>query len=109
LAEGDAILNPEIAHGHGFGAARFDGAVGEASGGSIVHLDGSWRLRETEFVQSSTQGSGFATVVAETTEFGFGGGGDDFFEDVSDGRMGPFRVGWGLPVLGPVLGALSLR
>jgi hypothetical protein len=71
LAEGDTILNPEIAHGHGFGTARFDGAVGEASGSGIVDLDGSRKLRETEFVQSSTEGSGFATVVVETTEFGF--------------------------------------
>jgi hypothetical protein len=76
LAEGDAILNPEIAHGHGFGVARFDGAVGEAGGGSIVDLDGSWRLRETEFFPSSTEGSGFATVVVETTKFGFRGGGN---------------------------------
>jgi hypothetical protein len=100
LAEGDAILNPEIAHGHGFGTARFDGAVGETGGGGIVDLDWSRRLRETEFVHSSTEGSGFATVVVEATEFGFGGGGDNFFEDMSDGKDGAIQSRLGIAGFG---------
>ena len=60
-----AVLDPEEAHGHGFGAADFDSAIGNASSGGVVRLDESRTLRETEFVESGAQMLGIAAIVKE--------------------------------------------
>ncbi len=49
LAVGDAVFNPVETHVDGFGAALFDGIVGNSGGASIIGLDGGGRLRVTHF------------------------------------------------------------
>ena len=44
LALVDAVLNPEVSHGHSFGTTQFDGVVSDASGGGVISLDGSGAL-----------------------------------------------------------------
>jgi hypothetical protein len=93
------ILDPKVAHSHGFGAFEFYRAVGNAGGSSVVGLDGCRALWITEFLECDTDGLSISTVVKEATEFGFGGGGHDFFEAMSGDEKGPvkpWRCGTGL-------------
>ena len=91
----DAVANPVEAHVDGFGAFLFDGVIRNAEGGAVVRDHGSGRLGMTEFLQADSDRAGFfAIVVEKSSEFGFGGAGQDFAHDLAqdvDGSIGGRR------------------
>jgi len=78
---GDLVDDPEVSHFHGPGALAFDSAVGNADGCGIVAVDGGWRLRMSHFFQDEADDFGFLCIEKQGTQFGFGGGGGNKFED----------------------------
>ena len=71
LALADAIADPVEAHVHGLRSFLFNVVVGDASGCTVVGLDGSRGLRMTHFLERrSKRASGFAIMV-QCTQFGF--------------------------------------
>ena len=93
LALADSVANPVKTHVHGFGALLFDGIVGDASGGAVVgDDDGRWLL-VAEFLKTSTDGTGFLGIVEEASKFGFGGGRDDFAENLARDMNGAVDFG----------------
>jgi hypothetical protein len=44
------VADIEISHFHGSGALFFDGTIGDAGGGSIITVDGGWRLWVAKFL-----------------------------------------------------------
>ena len=59
----NAILNPIKFHVVGFGAALFDGLVGDSRGSGVVNLDWRGRLRVAHFMEGSADAAGFAGIV----------------------------------------------
>lgn len=60
-------------------------------------MQGSGRLRVAHFDEGCAEHDTIAAIVVETSEFGFGGGGHDVFEDATDGVDGAVigrLVGW---------------
>lgn len=99
-----AVLNPEVAHIHGLGSAELDTLVSDASGSGVIGLNGSARLGEAEFFECGPNGFGFAGVVEEATEFGFGRGGNHLPQAMGDNEdwtvEGGFRGGRGRRKMG---------
>ena len=74
---GDAVFDPVEAHVDGFGAALFDGIIGNTGGAGIICLDGRGGLRVTHIFQGGAKGGAVFTVVEEGAELGLSGGGED--------------------------------
>lgn len=88
-----AVLEPVVAHVHGFGSLHAHGSMKDAMGGGIVGFEWCaerW-LWVTHFLEGSANGNRFLGVEKQATDFGFGGGSCDgaerFAEDV-DGTVG---------------------
>ncbi len=81
LALGDAVSDPVEAHVDGFGAALFDGVVGNARGTGVVGLDGSGWLWMSHPGESGPEPGTIFGVVEEGAKFSFGGRGDNSFDD----------------------------
>lgn len=64
---GNAILDPKVPHGHGFGAPKLDGTIGDAGCGGIVGLDGSGALGMTKFIKGDTNRFSIASIVKNAT------------------------------------------
>ena len=67
-----AILEPEVAHINGLGAASANGAIGNTSGSGIVRLDGSGTLRTTELFENGAENDRLLTVMEQATSFSLG-------------------------------------
>ena len=94
-----AVFDPVETHVDGFGAALFDGVIGDASGASVVGLDWSGRLRVAHFEQCGAEHGGVFGIVEECAKFGFGGGGHDGVDDGAvdvDGAVDGWRDGVGI-------------
>jgi hypothetical protein len=61
--------------------ALFYGVIGDAGSAGIVGLNGCDRLGMTHVSKGSSQPCGFLAIVEDGFKFGFGGGGDNHFED----------------------------
>ena len=59
----NAIANPIKTHVDGFGAALFDGVVGEVTGGAVICLNGCGGLRMPKFFKSNPHGTSFFGVL----------------------------------------------
>jgi hypothetical protein len=81
LALGDAVSDPVEAHVDGFGAALFDGVVGNARGTGVVGLDGSGWLGMSHLGEGGPEPGTIFGIVEEGAKFGFGGRGDNSFDD----------------------------
>ncbi len=46
------IQEPEISHFHCTGGLLFDRVIGDANSSGVVDVDGCWRLRMLQFVES---------------------------------------------------------
>mgnify|MGYP002809949774 CR=1 FL=1 len=68
-----AVAEPVEAHIYGFGAALFDGAVGNAGGAAVVNLERCGRLRMAHFVKADADGNGIFGIEKGSTSFCFGG------------------------------------
>ena len=80
-----SVLEPEVAHIHGFGSALFDGAIFDTDaddGAAVASAMRSRGLVMAHFME------GVLAVVEHSTGFGFGSGGDDNFKDCAVGMKG---------------------
>lgn len=88
-----AILHPIETHIHSAGALLFDGSIEDAIGGGIVDLHWSGRLRVSHFCKCSADYHSFFSIEKGGSNFCFGGGRDDMFEDFCDVENGSiFRL-----------------
>ena len=55
----DMIMDPIKAHINDLGAFLFDGVISNARCSTVISLDGSGRLRMTQFFRSCANGAGF--------------------------------------------------
>jgi hypothetical protein len=58
----DAVADPIEWHVHGCGRTLFDGVIGYSIGTFVVHLDGCWRLRMSEFLSILEESSKFGVL-----------------------------------------------
>ena len=65
------IRDPVEPHVDRFRSLVLDGAICESYGGSVVNLDGSWRLWVPKFLQSLTKWARFSGGFVDRTYFGF--------------------------------------
>ena len=63
---------------------RNDFVVDEAIRGGVVGLDRGARLVVTHFSERHSDGDGCAGVQVKSSQFGFGGGGHDIFDNLGD-------------------------
>ena len=99
LALLDAVLYPIESHVHGFGFALSDSAVGDASGGRVIGLNGRCRLWVMHLVERRAGGGGIAGIVEESGKFDLCCRGHDVFEDAADcvdGTIGCWLGCWWL-------------
>ena len=69
----DAVLDPEVAHVHRFGALGLERTICNAVGSAVVRLDWGRALRKAEFAKGSANRFRFTTVVEDAAEFAFRG------------------------------------
>ena len=94
VALSDAVADPVKTHVNCLRALLLDDVIGNAEGGAVVRDHGSGRLGMTEFLQADSDRAGFFAVVEKSSEFGFGGAGQDFAHDLAqdiDGSIGGRR------------------
>ena len=72
LALSDAVSNPVKAHVDSFGSFLFDGVIGSTGGSAVVSLNGSGRLRMTEFFKANTDRTRLFAVEVDGSKFSFG-------------------------------------
>lgn len=94
------VLDPIEAHVHGLKFVLMDGAVGDASGTSIVSLDGSWRLGMAHLNEGGAERDAIARIVVEANKFRFGSVGHEVVQYVAD-------IVNGAVVRGGVVGGLA--
>ena len=93
LSLADAVLDPEVAHVHCFGALVLDCIVGNAYGAAVVDLEWRWWLRMAKSNEDLSEDDCVFGIVEGTAEFGFSCGGDndiELFGDCEDGAV----FGW---------------
>ena len=78
LSLANVVTDPIKVHVNCLGSLLFDGVIGNACGGAVVHLDGCWGLRMVQFDESCPEGAGFFAIVEEGSKFSLGGTGNDF-------------------------------
>ena len=69
LALANAITNPVKAHVNCFRPFLFDGVVGNTGGSAVVSLNGSGRLRMTEFFKANTDRTRLFAVEVDGSKF----------------------------------------
>ena len=74
----NAVADPEKLHVNCLGSLLFDGVIGDACSGAVVHLDGHWGLLMVQFDESCWEGAGFFAIMEDGGKFSLGSAGNDF-------------------------------